>query len=642
MEEEVKNKKTKVDNSSKIRKERELSSEELLQQILDKKKVKKTRNITKKDDNSGTLKDDSTEEKTKKKVTKKTTNSSATKKTAEKSTKDSTKKPVKETTKKTTKTTTKKTQSKKKVKTELSSDDLLSSIVEKKKNKVAKKAQVKEVKDDNKHGVYLNKDNIENSSNDVELFTKKDSKEEKPKVDVENITETLNTNSDDLIITRKIVFDDEKLNLKSKKTLSELRKAIEEFDRMETLSEIANSSDRINDSDIENSDLDNFDENIDTNADDEQIDEHDYLRSFGTFEHHEVRHRRRKKKFKIDKNIIVITLLVILLFTLLMIFVAYKSKMSQAVKTEPKVIDIINPKLELNSPSQVVDEKTKKYNDCMNAHYTQSEMNDDWNDYLKLTNYLEDTYKEKVSIAYENLVTGYSLSINTHLIYYAASTIKVLDALYLYTRAAAGEVNLDDTLVYESRYKYKNSKGMEQHNFGDKVSLRELVKYAIIYSDNSAHQMLVDYIGNSTLREFGLKLGARYTLGNLNEDFGNINVEDAIIYMKAVNDFINNNAELGAELKEMMITAEQNDLSMDELGIKAAHKYGSYSSYYHDYGIVYDEMPYIAVILTTEGLSGTEDEVRVKIRDINKHIYEYHKSNTDRRKNKCQLEVYGK
>lgn len=265
MEEEVKNKKTKVDNSSKIRKERELSSEELLQQILDKKKVKKTRNITKKDDNSGTLKDDSTEEKTKKKVTKKTTNSSATKKTAEKSTKDSTKKSVKETTKKTTKTTTKKTQSKKKVKTELSSDDLLSSIVEKKKNKVAKKAQVKEVKDDNKHSVYLNKDNIENSSNDVELFTKKDLKEEKPKVDVENITETLNTNSDDLIITRKIVFDDEKLNLKSKKTLSELRKAIEEFDRMETLSEIANSSDRINDSDIENSDLDNFDENIDTN-----------------------------------------------------------------------------------------------------------------------------------------------------------------------------------------------------------------------------------------------------------------------------------------------------------------------------------------------------------------------------------------
>ncbi len=629
MEEEVKKKKTKVNNSSKVRKEKELSSEELLEQILNKKKVKKTRNVTKKDDSSEINKGDSVEEKTTSKVVKKDTKGSSTKNPTENLTK--------EVAQKATKTTTKKTQSRKKAKTELSSDDLLSSILEKKKNKVVKKTSIKEVEGNNKHNVDLDKQKIVNISKDVEPLLEKNPKEEIQKADI------VNSNSDDLIITRKIVFDDEKLNLKSKKTLSELRKAIEEFDRMETLSEIAKSSDRINDSDIGDVDLDSFDENIDFNTNDaeEQIDEHDYLRNFGTFEHREVR-RRRKKKIKIDKNIIIIILLVVLLFALLMIFVAYKSKMSNVVKTEPKVIDIINPKLELNSPSQVVDEKAKQYNECMNAHYTQKEMDEYWDDYLKLTNYIDDTYKEKVSIGYENLVTGYSMSKNTHLIYYAASTIKVLDALYLYTKAAEGELNLDDTLVYESRYKYKNSKGMEQHNFGDEVSLRELVKYAIIYSDNSAHQMLVDYIGNSTLHEFGLKLGARYTLGNSNEDFGNINTEDAVIYMKVVNNFINNNAELGAELKEMMIIADQNDLSLEELGIKAAHKYGSYSSYYHDYGIVYDEMPYIAVILTTEGISGSEEEVREKIRDINKHIYEYHKSITDRRKNKCQIEVYGK
>ncbi|MDE5888970.1 MAG: class A beta-lactamase-related serine hydrolase [Bacilli bacterium] len=305
---------------------------------------------------------------------------------------------------------------------------------------------------------------------------------------------------------------------------------------------------------------------------------------------------------------------------------------------DPDVIDVTTSKYDVNLSGQTSEEQLEKYNDCINAPFSEElDYTDDFMEYsLEVLDYITNNYK--ASVVYENLATGYSLTIHPESVYYAASTIKALGALYIYTGAAKGEINLDETIKYESKYKYKASKGMEQHKIGEELTLRKLVSYSIIYSDNSAHQMLMDYIGNPTLREFGLSLGAKYTLQSAYENFGNISGWDALIYIKAINEFINENPVLGAELQEMLINAEQNDLEITDLGIKAAHKYGSYSSYYHDYGIVYAESPYVVVILTTEG----KGDYQGKVKNINRHIYELNQLLTNNRKNRCQIEVYGK
>ena len=49
------------------------------------------------------------------------------------------------------------------------------------------------------------------------------------------------------------------------------------------------------------------------------------------------------------------------------------------------------------------------------------------------------------------------------------------------------------------------------------------------------------------------------------------------------NDFINNNGELGLELKSYFVEADQNGLKFEELGIEAAHKYGEYQKFYGTY-----------------------------------------------------------
>ena len=93
---------------------------------------------------------------------------------------------------------------------------------------------------------------------------------------------------------------------------------------------------------------------------------------------------------------------------------------------------------------------------------------------------------------------------------------------------------------------------------------------------------------------------------------------------------------LGEELKSFFIESDQNYLALEEYNIKSAHKYGSYANYYHDYGIIYDNSPYIVVILTTFG----KDDYKSIIQDISKHIYELHKTYEKEHAEICYNKIY--
>lgn len=123
-----------------------------------------------------------------------------------------------------------KVSSKKNINLELSSDELYDSIKNKKKNNGGsntkkRKVQKKEVVNNNelastKNVEVLNTDeNIEYNSDRIEEI---DSSKK----------------NDDLIITREIIFSEDKLDLKDDKILKELRDAIKEFDALDDTSEI--------------------------------------------------------------------------------------------------------------------------------------------------------------------------------------------------------------------------------------------------------------------------------------------------------------------------------------------------------------------------------------------------------------------
>ena len=272
----------------------------------------------------------------------------------------------------------------------------------------------------------------------------------------------------------------------------------------------------------------------------------------------------------------------------------------------------------------------EKYSNCLKTEYQETKFAEKVDEKIsELDNYIKQKYN--VSVKYKNLVTGFEYDYNPTEIYYAASTIKLLDSIYLYEKAAKNELGLEEQLVYTSRFVCTNSEGLKQYNIGDKISLRKLVEYAIIYSDNSAHQMLIDYIGYDNLKDFGQSLGAINTLTS-GDNFGNISSFDAIVYLEETYKFINENKVLGSELKNYLINAQDNYLKYDGLNVDVAHKYGEYDEYYHDIGIVYEKQPYAIAILTRHGNDNYKDIVN----DLSKRINDFHHELKNINKKACK------
>ena len=150
--------------------------------------------------------------------------------------------------------------------------------------------------------------------------------------------------------------------------------------------------------------------------------------------------------------------------------------------------------------------------------------------------------------------------------------------------------------------------------------------------------MQINYLlGYENLKKYGQSLGANNILVG-GDNYGFITVDDSVIYLKELYNFINKNDKVGKELQSYFLAAKNNYLNITDLKIDAAHPSTNMSEIYHEMGIIYDKNPYIVVILTREG----KNDVEKMVKDINLKIYELHKLYTENRKNYCNKKVYGK
>ena len=152
-----------------------------------------------------------------------------------------------------------------------------------------------------------------------------------------------------------------------------------------------------------------------------------------------------------------------------------------------------------------------------------------------------------------------------------------------------------------------------------------------MYSDNTAHSILVDYIERGKLKAFGNSLGAVNTL--VGDIFGEISAQDSYYYLKALYDYFKTGTDNSKELKKMFVESDQNYLNFKSENIQAATKYGEYPPSYHENGIVFASNPYLISILTNIGNN------EKAIREINTKVYELHKAFYAIRENKCKKTI---
>lgn len=335
--------------------------------------------------------------------------------------------------------------------------------------------------------------------------------------------------------------------------------------------------------------------------------------------------RRKKRKLKI-KNLLLLILLALVLYNIAYFgfnkyhnYIENKKQLEKEKKEEERQAKLL-----------------KEYNACVYKKYEESDLNEELSSKInEVTYYIRTNYY--ASVVYEDAATGFSFKYQEDESYYGASLIKIVEAMYLFDKAEAGEIDINDTLTYTSKYVASYSDGMSKKKVGDEVSIKELISYALLYSDNSAHFMLSDYIGVENLRNYGKSLGAVHIL-NSGDTFGNQSALDTNIYLHHAYEIIKSNSEYGKLLKEYMTNTNYNSLYLtEEENNNVAHKYGLYANYYHDIGIVFEENPYYISVLTNHG----KGDYKTVVNNIHKKINELHHLFYEQRQKDCHLNVYG-
>ena len=118
-------------------------------------------------------------------------------------------------------------------------------------------------------------------------------------------------------------------------------------------------------------------------------------------------------------------------------------------------------------------------------------------------------FKGKVYVFAKNLDTGVTYSFNGDERVRTASTIKVAVMIEAFTRVAEGKAKWTDELVLTKAARYGGSGVLPELADGLRLSLRDCVNLMMVVSDNTATNMVLDYLTtdavNSRMSTLGFK-----------------------------------------------------------------------------------------------------------------------------------------
>ena len=185
------------------------------------------------------------------------------------------------------------------------------------------------------------------------------------------------------------------------------------------------------------------------------------------------------------------------------------------------------------------------------------------------------------------------------------------------------EYNLDKVFTYGEENYVTGTGIIKNDEFGVQYSHLELMSLLLKYNDYIAFNELKSEYGISMLK----KLAKSLDTTAMRSDVNTATVNDLGKVMKAVYDFIESDAEYADMMKEAMLSSTHSE--MISYGVspkKAAHQYGWGEEAYHDMGIVYDEHPYVLVIMTdmdegSEEINKYIQKVAAKIDEIHEALY---------------------
>lgn len=235
---------------------------------------------------------------------------------------------------------------------------------------------------------------------------------------------------------------------------------------------------------------------------------------------------------------------------------------------------------------------------------------------IKQLNTMIEGYNGGVSVYYEDLHSGNVYTFNEDEKYFVASIIKAPYCMYLYDLASQGKCDLTEIVKITTK-DFKEGTGKikdieferdpdTQEMIPIEMTVQELISYSLLYSDNTAMEMLRKMYNYEGYTEYALSLGINYKEDIEHITNGKLTAKDGGVYAKALNTFFKTNPYGEALKSDMMKTRNAMIRSKSPM----ARKYGWAEEAFHDMAIVYAEHPYVMVILTNHD-SGKRDDYKI-------------------------------
>jgi beta-lactamase class A len=236
---------------------------------------------------------------------------------------------------------------------------------------------------------------------------------------------------------------------------------------------------------------------------------------------------------------------------------------------------------------------------CINSKIDENNLPDGIKNVMnEINNYYNQSY-DYFAFLYRDIYTGFTVSYNQNQQIFTASTIKGPTDIYVYEMASEGKVNLDDKLTYTGGYYNTGSGVLKNKPINTSYTVRTLLEYSTVHSDNAAHNMLMDRYGRNNMLNFWKEKGTK-AIFTANNNWGVTNAHDASIYMQELYRFYVNNSEYGEPLMKNFMNANPKFITGKNKYV-VANKSGWSGSAIHDVSIIFADNPYIVVALSNLG-----------------------------------------
>lgn len=240
-----------------------------------------------------------------------------------------------------------------------------------------------------------------------------------------------------------------------------------------------------------------------------------------------------------------------------------------------------------------------------------------------LRDYLNTHYEadSNISMYFEYLPTGASISINKDVEFYPASLLKIPVAIAVAKKIDKGEWAWDNKLVLMATDKDDKFGTLYKESTGSIYTIEELVRRSLVDSDNTAHFILIRNLETSEVESAYAHMG----LDGFLETDGGMSAKRYSVILRA----LYNASYLSEENSEKLISFLSQEPFREYLGsglpktITFAHKIGIDTSrkVYLDSGIIYlGRRPYILIVMIKQK---TQEQAQEIMKNISEKVYTY-------------------